>query len=334
MSPAISIVLPFRNAAPTIEEAVESLRNQTFENWELIAVDDHSSDCSAEIVAGLSRLDGRIKLISNKRSSGVVGAFQSGFSIASSVWIARMDADDRSHPKRLQLQWGRAMVGDVDVITTNVSIVGSLGNGMARYVDWANRLLDHDAVSINRFVENPVINPTVLVRRNSFEAVGGYQDVPWAEDHDVWLRMLHRGARFAKVPEVLLDWRDSTSRLTRSDSRYGEKARQQMRAFHLAALDEVRERGVVIAGAGPIGKSLARELLALGVRLHGFIDVHPRRIGEVIHGAEVAGLEDLGRRWRDAVLLSAVGLAGVREEIRGLAIGAGYVESLDFWCVC
>ena len=107
-----------------------------------------------------------------------------------------------------------------------------------------------------------------------------------------------------------------------------------MRAHYLAEIPEVRERGIVVAGAGPIGKSLARELLALGIEVHGFFDVHPRRLGEIIHGAEVAGLEDFGRRWRDAVMLSAVGLAGVREEIRGLAVAAGYEEGRDLWCVC
>jgi phosphoglycerate dehydrogenase-like enzyme len=107
-----------------------------------------------------------------------------------------------------------------------------------------------------------------------------------------------------------------------------------MRAHYLAEIPAIRERGVVIAGAGPIGKSLARELLALGITVRGFFDVHPRRLGEKIHGAEVAGLRDFGRRWREAVLLSAVGLAGVREEIRQLATAAGYQEGCDLWCVC
>jgi hypothetical protein len=171
------------------------------------------------------------------------------------------------------------------------------------------------------------------MRRSALDAAGGYRDVPWAEDHDLWLRMLQQGVRFAKIPECLLEWRDSANRLTRSDDRYGEKARQRMRAHYLAATPGIRAHGVAIAGAGPIGKSLARELLALGIPVRGFFDVHPRRLGEVIHGAEVAGLDDFGRRWRDAVLLSAVGLAGVREEIRELA-AAGYLEGRDLWCVC
>jgi glycosyltransferase involved in cell wall biosynthesis len=332
MGAAISILLPFRNAAATLPEAVESMLAQTFRDWELLAVDDRSDDDSAEIVTRFSRRDPRVRVVANAGPPGIVGALQTAVAAASADWLARMDADDRSHPERLARQWERA--GEADVITTSVSLLDPLGEGMARYVAWANSLESHEAIANARFIENPVIHPTVLMRRSALAAAGGYREVPWAEDHDLWLRMLRRGARFAKIPDCLLEWRDSVGRLTRSDHRYGEKARQQMRAHHLAAIPGVRESGVAMAGAGPIGKSLARELLALGIPVRGFFDLHPRRLGEVIHGAEVAGLDVFGRRWREAVLLSAVGLAGVRDEIRQLAVAAGYLEGEDLWCVC
>ena len=332
MGAAISILLPFHNAAATLPEAVESLLAQTFGDWELLAVDDRSDDGSAGIVARYARRDPRVRLVANAGPPGIVGALQTTVEAASADWLARMDADDRCHPERLARQWERA--GDSDVITTGVSLLDPLGEGMARYVAWANSLETHDAMANARFIENPVIHPTVLIRGSALAAAGGYREVPWAEDHDLWLRMLQHGARFAKVPACLLEWRDSAGRLTRSDDRYGEKARQRMRAHYLAAIPAIRERGVAIAGAGPIGKSLAREFLALGIPVRGFFDLHPRRLGEIIHGAEVAGLDVFGRRWREAVLLSAVGLAGARDEIRELAEAAGYVEGRDLWCVC
>jgi NADH/NAD ratio-sensing transcriptional regulator Rex len=146
--------------------------------------------------------------------------------------------------------------------------------------------------------------------------------------------MLERGSVFGKVPDTLLQWRDYPGRLTRSDPRYGDACRHRMRAHFLSRMAAVKERGVVMAGAGPIGKTLALELQAMGVRVRGFFEVHPRRIGETIHGAEVAGLDRFGSIWREAVLLSAVGVPGGREEVAGLAAAAGYVEGADFWCVC
>ncbi|MEK7952014.1 glycosyltransferase family 2 protein [Luteolibacter soli] len=332
MGPAISILLPFHNAAATLAEALESVLAQSFGDWELLAVDDRSDDGSAEIVTAIAQRDSRVRLFANAGPPGIVGALQTAAAASAAGWVARMDADDICHPERLARQWERA--GAADVITTGVDLLDPLGEGMVRYVAWVNSLATHEVIASSRFIENPVIHPTVLMRRSILDAVGGYRDVPWAEDHDLWLRMLQHGARFVKVRERLLAWRDSPGRLTRSDARYEEKARQRMRAHYLAAMSSVTERGVVIAGAGPIGKSLARELMALGVAVCGFFDVHPRRLGEVIHGAEVAGLEDFGRRWRGAVMLSAVGIAGVREEIRELAAAAGYEEGQDLWCVC
>ncbi len=164
--------------------------------------------------------------------------------------------------------------------------------------------------------------------------VGGYRDCPWAEDHDLWLRMLAAGCRIGKTPEMLVEWRDSPRRLTRSDPRYGADARMALRAHHLARLPEVRERGAVVAGAGPIGKSLVRALQAEGVALHGFLEVNPRRIGGRIHGLPVMeSLAGLGH-WTGAVVLGAVGIPGGRQRVRALALEAGRREGRDFWSVC
>src|SRR5690606_24826161 len=113
--------------------------------------------------------------------------------------------------------------------------------------------------------ENPVVHPSAMIRRD----LAVYRDVPWAEDHDLWLRLLGRGIVIGKIADVLLQWRDSPSRLTRTAKVYGDEERMRMRAHHLARIHAVSERGVAIAGAGPIGKSLARSLQAEGVVLRG-----------------------------------------------------------------
>jgi glycosyltransferase involved in cell wall biosynthesis len=335
MIPAISIVMPFRDAAATLPEALAGVLAQSFRDWELLAVDDHSRDGSADCVRRVAAGDPRVRLLANAFAPGVVGASETAGRAARAGWLARMDADDISHPERLARQWSR--VGerpDLDVIGCGVEILTPLGDGMVRHVDWANTLAEPDPIARARFIENPMVHPSTLMRRSAVEAAGGYREVPWAEDHDLFLRMLEAGCRFGKVGAVLMRWRDSPARLTRSDPRYGDAARHAMRAHYLARIPALRERGVAIAGAGPIGKTLALGLQARGIEVRGFFDVHPRRIGETIHGAEVAGLDRFGSRWRDAVLLSAVGVPGGREEVAGLAERAGYEEGGDFWCVC
>jgi cellulose synthase/poly-beta-1,6-N-acetylglucosamine synthase-like glycosyltransferase len=335
MSPRISIVMPFRNAAATLPEALASVLAQEFGDWELLVVDDHSTDRSAEVVRALAGGDARVRLLSNEEPPGVVGASVTAGRAAAGEWLARMDADDVSHPQRLSRQWAMAQSRpQLDVIGCGVEILSPLGDGMVRHVDWVNSLMEPQEIANARFIENPMVHPSSLMRKTAVEAAGGYLEVPWAEDHDLFLRMLERGSVFGKVPETLLQWRDSPGRLTRSDPRYGDACRHRMRAHFLSRMATVKERGVAIAGAGPIGKTLALELQAKGVKVRGFFDVHPRRIGETIHGAEVAGLDQFGRRWREAVLLSAVGVPGGREEVAELAGNAGYVEGSDFWAVC
>lgn len=335
MSPRISIVMPFRNAAATLPEALASVLAQEFGDWELLVVDDHSTDRSAEVVRALAGGDARVRLLSNEGPPGVVGASVTAGRAAAGEWLARMDADDVSHPQRLSRQWAMAQSRpELDVIGCGVEILSPLGDGMVRHVDWVNARMEPQEIAHARFIENPMVHPSSLMRKTAVEAAGGYLEVPWAEDHDLFLRMLERGSVFGKVPETLLQWRDSPGRLTRSDPRYGDACRHRMRAHFLSRMAAVKERGVAIAGAGPIGKTLAQELQARGVTVCGFFDVHPRRIGETIHGAEVAGLDQFGRRWREAVLLSAVGVPGGREEVAELAGKAGYVEGSDFWAVC
>jgi len=331
--PEVSVLLPFRDAGATLGSAVASMLGQTFGDFELLVIDDGSRDGSERCLEGFP--DRRLRLLPNRGPAGIVGALEYGRSQASGRWIARMDADDLSLPSRLarQLEHGSAHP-ERGVVACGAALIDAVGPGMARYVEWVNRLVDPRAIADARFVECPLIHPTAMVRSEWLERVGGWRDAGWAEDHDLWLRLLDAGCAFGRVPEVLLEWRDSASRLTRSDPRYGESARMRMRAHFLGRLERVRRQGVVIAGAGPVGKSLSRALAGEGIPLRGFFEVNPRRIGERIHGVEVAGPDEFPTRWREAVLLGAVGIPGGRDRVRALALDHGRVEGEDFWSVC
>ncbi|MGC4014269.1 MAG: glycosyltransferase [Luteolibacter sp.] len=326
----VSILMAFRDAAHTLPETMISLLGQTFRDWELIAVDDGSADGSAAVVK--AHADPRVILL-QPAERGLVHALNHGAAACWGEWIVRMDADDICRPDRIErLLAFAAGSPELEVVASQVTVLDPLGDGLLRFVEWANGLLDHDAISRGRFIESPIVNPSAMIRRAAFERIGGYEDPLWAEDHDFWLRLLENGARFGKVPEPLLQWRDSHSRLTRTHPRYGEDARSRMRAHYLARLPGAKEHGVVIAGAGPIGKTLARHLREEGVRIRGFFDVHPRRVGESIHGVEVADSDGMGKRWRDALLVSAVGVPGGRRQVEVLATARGYHEGVDFWC--
>lgn len=330
--PLVSVLLPYRDASATLAEAVHSIRRQSLENFELLLIDDGSTDGSGEAARALAQEDRRIRLLETVPPGGLVSALNLGIDRARAPYLARMDADDAALPRRLELQW--AFLEEHPALTgcgSAVRITGPAGGGFRRYEQWQNTLLDPEAIHRERFIESPLVHPTAFLRTGRIRALGGYRDMGWAEDYDLWLRILEEGPLLGKLPGILLHWRDSLERLTRSDGRYSLDRFQALRAGFIARLEATRRRGVAICGAGPTGKGLARHLLGRGVVIHAFHDVHPRRLGGRIQGIPVRAPEDFVTP--RPVLLGAVGIPQEREAIRALAKQGGYVEGGDFFLV-
>ena len=327
MNDLVSVVFPVGPGVSTAGEALDDLLKQTWSNLEIIAV---LNGCLPEVREEfLTTQDERLRIFDLGEEPQLLPALNLAIEKSQGKWLARMDSDDRCSVTRIEKQL--KLLQSVDVATCEIELVGALGDGMQRYVDWVNELEDP---AKERFVESPVVQPTVMMSKDLFLKAGGYLENGYAEDYDLWLRLLAVGARFGKVPEKLYRWHDRNDRLTRSDSRFGQKQILGLKAARLADLPEVLERGVVIAGAGPIGKVLARELLLYGVEVHGFFEVSSKRIGSTCQGRPIVSDQDLGKVWESAILLSAVGVSGGRENVREVAGRAGYCEGENFWCCC
>lgn len=332
MSDLVSVVLPVGPGVSDAGLALDDLFGQTYENLEVVAV---LNGCP-EFVRGdfLGRKDRRFRVIDLGNKPSLLNALDLAVSKSRGRWLARMDADDRCDSTRIEKQVELLEAGECEVVSCGISLKQAMGDGMHRYVDWVNGLDTPEKVSRERFIESPVVQPTVMMTKRLFEDAGGYLRNGFAEDYDLWLRLLEHGARFGKIPELLYDWYDRPNRLTRSDSRFEHKMMLALKADALARLPEIREKGVVISGAGPIGKVLGRELISRGISVQGYFEVSPKRIGSTCQGAPIAGPEEFGSRWRDSILLAAVGAAGGRFKIRELANEASFREGRDFWCCC
>lgn len=333
--PEVSVVLPVRNAAATLDEAIASCLGQTSGELEVRLVLNGCSDGSGEIARSWAARDRRVIISHSPVEDGISGALNAGWQSAIGRFVMRMDADDLATPTRAEAQIAALESDDgLDAVGGLVELDTALGDGMRRHVEWLNSLTTPQAISAGRFIECPVAHPSMMIRREVLQRLGGYRRAEWAEDHDLWLRLLEAGGRIGKVDEVVLVWRDRPERLTRTDPRYAMDRVWRMKAHFLGRLPEARDAGVVVAGAGPIGKRLAGLLQREGLEVKGFFDVSPRRIGMTIGGLAVADAGEIGRRWRDGLLLSAVGIPGGRDQVRGVAHAAGYVEGRDFWCCC
>jgi hypothetical protein len=196
--------------------------------------------------------------------------------------------------------------------------------------------VSHEAITREIFIESPLAHPSVAFRKRWVEQVGGYQEHGWPEDYDLWLRLCLAGAKFAKVPEILLYWREHEHRLTRTDSRYSVENFLRAKAHYLCQ-GPLRDRDrVIIWGAGQMGRRLSKHLEREGAPLAVFIDIDPAKIGRKRRGRLIVAPEDLKHwieRFERPVVLAAVSSRGARELIRERLSGMGLREGLDWWAV-
>ncbi|OGG54304.1 MAG: hypothetical protein A3F84_14745 [Candidatus Handelsmanbacteria bacterium RIFCSPLOWO2_12_FULL_64_10] len=334
----ISVILPAYNAAATLPEAVETLLRQTFSDLEIVLVDDGSQDDTGRVIQRLTSADPRIRPVPSPHT-GLIGALNLGLTHARGDLIARMDADDLAHPDRLRLQ-AQLLHDRPDVAVASCLIecfpAAAVREGFRIYADWLNRLIEPDDIAREIFIESPLCHPSVLLRRRDLSDVGGYQDRGWAEDYDLWLRLHLSGRRFAKVPRVLLSWRERPDRLTRADGRYSIENFLRAKAHYLAAGPLARTRAAILWGAGQTGRRLAKHLAREGIALLACIDIDPAKIGRRLRGAPICPPDALpGLLWAHGqpTVLSAVSSRGARDLIRGRLTSLGLVEGADFLCV-
>jgi glycosyltransferase involved in cell wall biosynthesis len=330
--PRVSILLPCRNAADTLDETLRSLCNQTLGDLEILAVDDGSTDGTGRLLDRWRASDSRLRVLYTP-ARGLVSALNTAASAARGTILARMDADDVARPERLERQVELLMARpDLAACGTQVRYFPrhQVRDGARRYERWINAVIEPEDMDRNVFVECPIPHPTLAIWRAVFERAGGYRDTDWPEDYDLLLRLWSAGLRLGKVPAVLLDWRDGPGRLSRTHERYSPKAFRDCKAHFLG--ERVADRRLVIWGAGPVGKAFGRSWHAAGGQIVAFVDLDPRKIGQCIHGAPVIAPAAIGR-FRDTFVVAAVGQPDAREEIRTALRSLGFVEPGQFRAV-
>jgi glycosyltransferase involved in cell wall biosynthesis len=327
--PRISVLLPFRNGGPMLDAAIASIAAQTCTDRELLLIDNASTDESTAIAKRWTITDDRIRLITEP-NSGIAHALNTGIAHAQGAYMARMDADDISHPQRFAKQVTfleeHPEVGVLGTRTTFSTTVEKCC-GMRWFTQWQNAILSPHDHYVKRFVDAPLAHPTAMFRRELVEQHGGYSTGPLPEDHELWLRWMDAGVRFAKLPEELLTWNDHAQRLSRTHAHYSVDAFFATKVKWLTKWlhRKLDGRPVIIAGTSGICRERARLLEAEGIAVQAFTDVKPR----IVHGYAFIPHDELPASG-DAFIVSFISQRGTGDRIAEFLRSRGLTEGLDF----
>lgn len=204
VGPRVTVLMPVYNAAPFIREAIESILNQSFRPFEFLIIDDGSTDESAAIVS--SYPDPRIRFIRNEENLGITPTLNKGIALASCELIARMDADDISHPQRLQKQFGYMKRNPECALLSTWARVISGDKKFIRLERYRSNFYYY-----NLTFECWMYHPTIMFRKSAAQEVGMYS-TPYAEDYDFFWKMSTR-FQIGNLAEALLDYRVSSTSL-------------------------------------------------------------------------------------------------------------------------
>jgi len=204
-SPQISILLCAYNEQINVERAIQSIIDQTFTDWELVIIDDCSSDRTPILLQNFSnKHSDKIKIHRNRNNMGLAASLNKGIGLCLGRYIARMDADDWSYPHRLERQFSyMEKHSDIDVLGSGAELIGANG-GLQNTLYLPE---SHKEIELMILKKTIFFHPSVMLRKTFFEKVGKYYEkVPRAEDIELWLRGLKLGCRYHNLPEILIQY--------------------------------------------------------------------------------------------------------------------------------
>lgn len=211
--PNLSVLVPVYNAARHLDASIASIVAQEFSDWEMVAVNDGSTDDSADILARWASRDGRIRVISNPINKGQTACLNQGLAACRGEWIARQDADDLSHPRRLRAQMDHIANRPATVL---LGTQGVLIDDRGARIGLLDVPLDADGIAWCAPFLNPFLHTAAMFRRDVVLAAGGYdEDYRIVQDYELWTRLAADHAT-ANLPQRLVSYRHAESSLSKT----------------------------------------------------------------------------------------------------------------------
>ena len=292
--------MPVKNAGKYLKPCLESILAQSHKDWELIAINDGSTDGSDIVLSEYAAEYTNIHT-ADSEGTGIVNALQRAYGMCSGNVIHRMDADDLMPADKLE-----QMIADVEmgtVVTGKVSYFcddQKVGNGFEKYTDWLNGLMESGDFWRDTYRECPIPSSAWMMCRDDFERIGRFDSALMPEDYDLAFRIWKNGLKITRLNQVVHHWRDSATRTSRNESQYFPLAYLPLKVHYFTALER-NKKPLVLCGAGKKGKLVAKELLAQGENF-SWVTNNKKKIGKDIYGVVIQSEEGVDYKNTQTIL--------------------------------
>ncbi len=322
--------MPFKNAAPWIGEAIESILQQDFQDWQLIAVNDHSSDKGPSIVQNYQKRDPRIIYLNNQEE-GILPALRLALENCHSPYVSRFDADDIMPEARLSKMSALLDKSPPKTIVTGMVQYFSdrpISKGYQKYQHWINE------VGLNRdhwreiYRECVIASPNWLMRREELLTIGGFDGLRYPEDYDWCFRCYEAKFEVNCLHSTTLLWREHPQRTSRNSEDYGQE-----RFFHLKLqrfLELENYESLVLWGGGRKARLSATFFDRHQINFR-WMDLDPKRYPEGINGHPIEDFRSLTPRQGQKLLVGVYPNPSQRRAIEDFLFSRHLQLGEDYW---
>ena len=319
----VSILTPFKNTEAYLADCITSILQQTYSHWELIIIDDASTDASYELVNAFAEKDPRIKLFKNT-GNGIIDALRLALKHSKGQFITRMDSDDVMLPNKLAVLVNNLKTfGEKHVAIGLVSYFSAdgVGEGYKSYETWLNNLTKSGRNYDEIYKECVIPSPCWMVYKNDLMACDAFNPNLYPEDYDLTFRFYKH--RYTCIPcdKVLHKWRDYSTRTSRTHVHYAQNHFTALKLHHFLAIDYKPEKTLTIWGAGTKGKIMANIIKKKNIPFEWICD-NPKKIGKAIYGKTLMEFQALSKL-KNTQSIITVANKTAQKEIRQ------YLESLN-----
>ena len=330
--PLVSIIMAVKDTAPYLHDCINSVIDQTYQNWELIAVNDHSSDETPAILQEYADKDSRIKVF-HSVGHRLIPTLQEGYAQTTGPLINRMDSDDIMPDYKIQVlvdEWSKYGKGTIIAGGTQHFVdEGEVGDGFLRYEKWLNGIARTSTHSQEIYQECVIPSHCWIIHKEDFDAVGAFDPLIYPEDYDLCFRFYRLKLKVIGINKILHYWRDRSNRISRTWEEYKDNRYFDMKLRFFYELDRDRSRPLVLWGAGRNGKDMAKLLHSYDDTCHWVCD-NDRKIGKDIYGVRLQHFDEISDIENPQIMIVVTSPDG-KKEIRHLLESWGKKPVDDYW---